>query len=329
MSSLLFHVSQRWHSGCRRAVWLRPRLVPQLSRSLCSKADRGLFQDFLDLTCRGFTSTEESDVRQAGARVLAVGAAKLVEMDRGEMAAYQELDEQLQLGVEKLRELLSPSAEADAPRAAFQEEWKGDSELQLTFVSQLGESLVGGIQGQISLREAVADVADASYTVEKEGRTFAVLPWKKKDDKEIGMDMVKAFDDSWIDIPCGWKPYQVCKDFERVILPEVIGGHAWGTDMLLVRRGSKWPGWKTGIQGTSSAGKRLCSHVDWFEIDVSGRRCVFRGEDTQRTPSKKLDPFWRSWGGRVLLEKISQHEQIEVFKAFLRTTACATWSRAT
>jgi hypothetical protein len=106
-------------------------------------------------------------------------------------------------------------------------------------VSQLGESgLVGGIQGQISLREAVAD---ASYTVpwrnelgfsgvfykisgfleffllpgmsqlfsifrwsnkqqsktlsqlslelaevEKEGRTFAVLPWKKKDDKEIG-----------------------------------------------------------------------------------------------------------------------------------------------
>jgi len=32
-------------------------------------------------------------------------------------------------------------------------------------VSQLGESLVGGIQGQISLREAVADVADASYTV--------------------------------------------------------------------------------------------------------------------------------------------------------------------
>lgn len=322
MSSLLFHASQRWHSGCRRAVWLR-HLVPR--RSLCG--DRGLFQDFLDLTCRGFTSTEESDVRQAGARVLAVGAAKLVE-NRGEMA-YQDLDEQLQLGVEKLRELLSPAAEADAPRAAFQEEWKGDSELQLTFVSQLGSArgFLGGIQGQIALGEAVT--ADASYTVEKEGRTFAVLPWKKKDDKEIGMDMVKAFDDSWIDIPYGWKPYQVCKDFERVILPEVIGAHAWGTDMLLVRRGSKWPGWKTGIQGTSGAGKRLCSHVDWFEIDVSGRKCVFRGEDTQRTPSKKLDPFWRSWGGRVLLEKISQQEQIEVFKAFLRTTACATWSRAT
>ena len=39
------------------------------------------------------------------------------------------------------------------------------------------------------------------------------------------------------------------------------------------------------------------SHVDWFEVDASGRRCVWRGEDPVRTPSKKLDPFWRSWGG--------------------------------
>lgn len=129
----------------------------------------------------------------------------------------------------------------------------------------------------------------------------------------------------------------------------------------------------------------------WFTVTISQG---FRSQDTQRTPSKKLDPFWRSWGGdpeatggtwwffgfndskwfrndskcsfervliipslflvsngfqfvskwfnitgatckpsghdlpvveqsagRVLLEKISQHEQIEVFKAFLRTTA--------
>eukprot|EP00435_Cladocopium_sp_Y103_P002817 s4139_g1.t1 len=318
----------------------------ETGRSLCSQADRqsldrsegGLFQDFLDLTCRGFTSTEEADVRQAGARVLAVGAAKLLEMDRGEMAAARapepkELGQQLQLGVEELKELLSPSAEADAPRAAFQEEWKGESELRLTFVSQLGSEsggFVGGIQGQICLGEAVT--ADASYTVEKEGRTFAALPWKKKDDKEISMDMVKAFDDSWIDIPCGWIFCRTALwDFERIILPEVIGGHAWGTDMLLVRRGSKWPGWKTGIQGSSGAGRRLCSHVDWFEIDVSGRRCVFRGEDKvsrrhqKRTSDHDLLAVEQSLivfaVGRVLLEKISQHEQIEVFKAFLRTTA--------
>lgn len=37
--------------------------------------------------------------------------------------------------------------------------------------------------------------------------------------------------------------------------------------------------------------------MDWFEVDASGRRCVWRGEDPVRTPSKKLDPFWRSWGG--------------------------------
>lgn len=31
----------------------------------------------------------------------------------------------------------------------------------------------------------------------------------------------------------------------------------------------------------------------WFTPISQG----FRSQDTQRTPSKKLDPFWRSWGG--------------------------------
>ncbi|CAJ1359039.1 unnamed protein product [Effrenium voratum] len=118
------------------------------------------------------------------------------------------------------------------------------------------------------------------------------------------------------------------EDFQHFVLPEVIGAHAWGTDMLMVRRGKKWPAWKTGILGPSAAGQRMCSHVEWFELDRSERKCVFRAEDTERTPSKKLDPIWRSWSGRMLLERISDAEQLDVFKAFLRSAACEAWSSA-
>ncbi|CAE7023629.1 unnamed protein product [Symbiodinium microadriaticum] len=138
----------------------------------------------------------------------------------------------------------------------------------------------------------------------------------------MGMDMVKDFDDNWLDIPAGWKPYEVCQDFEQVVLPQVIAANSWGTDMVIVRRGNKWPGWKTGVRGSAAgAGKRLSSHVEWFETDHAGRRCVFRAEDPQRTPSKKLDPLWRSWSGRLLLERVPDSAKIDAFKALLHLHA--------
>ncbi|CAE7616294.1 unnamed protein product [Symbiodinium natans] len=160
------------------------------------------------------------------------------------------------------------------------------------------------------------------HCVYEDGRCFAVLPCRAADDSDMGTDMVKDFDDNWLDIPAGWKPYEACQDFDQVVLPKVIAGHAWGTDMVLVRRGNKWPGWKTGIRGAAAgAGKRLSSHIEWFETDSSGRKCVFRAEDPQRTPSKKLDPLWRSWSGRVLLERVPDSTRIEAFKALLHLQA--------
>jgi len=264
---------------------------------------------------------DEMQLRHAGIQVLKIGSANLLEMSHD---VYQELAVELQLGAEELRKL----AEAGAEHAAFHERWQDATELHLTLVQQLneetsGRSYLGAIQGQINL----GDEIEPEYTVQMEGRSFTAFPSKKANDTEIGMDMTREFDDNWMDLPCAWKPYEACKDFERIILPEVIGGHSWGTDMMMVKRGTKWPGFQTGIQGASGAGKRICSHVDWFEVDASGRRCVWRGEDPVRTPSKKLDPFWRSWGGRLLLEKIPQQQRIDMFKVFLQTTAITAWSK--
>ncbi|CAE7188359.1 unnamed protein product [Symbiodinium pilosum] len=180
------------------------------------------------------------------------------------------------------------------------------------------------VSGELLL-DAVQDPPQG-YTVNENGRCFTVLPWKAPSDSDMGTDMVKDYDDNWLDIPAGWKPYEACQDFDEVVLPKVIAGNSWGTDMIIVRRGNKWPGWKTGVQGLSAgAGKRLSSHVEWFETDGSGRRCVFRAEDPQRTPSKKLDPMWRSWSGRVLLERVPDSSRIDAFKTFLQLHAL--WHR--
>ncbi|CAK9057261.1 Hypothetical protein SCF082_LOCUS30756 [Durusdinium trenchii] len=188
-----------------------------------------------------------------------------------------------------------------------------------------GSSVLGTLHGDLRVTNSPARSVP-SVTVAR--RDYAVLPFAKPSDETIGMDMVKAFDDHWIEIPPGWKAYEVGEEFEELVLPKVIAAHSWGTDMVMVRRGKKWPGWRTGIQGGEGAGRRLCSHVDWFETDPAGRRCVFRGEDTQRAPSKKLDPLWQSFGGRVLLERISEEEQLQIFKALLLSEASALWGRS-
>ena len=47
--------------------------------------------------------------------------------------------------------------------------------------------------------------------VRQRDRSFTVLPHAARDDREMGLDMLKAFDDNWLDIPDGWKVYEVCK----------------------------------------------------------------------------------------------------------------------
>jgi len=196
--------------------------------------------------------------------------------------------------------------------------------VQTTLVGVCLQGTCGSISGELIL-DGNVEKPPTDHLVSVEGRSFSVLPWRACDDTNVGNDMVKDFDDNWVDIPNGWRPYEICKDFDRLVLPKVIAGNCWGTDMVIVRRGQKWPAWKTGIQGPASAGRRLSSHVEWFEMDHARNRCVFRAEDTQRAPSKKLDPLWRSWNGRVLLERIPHEEQQHAFKAFLYRSACETW----
>ncbi|CAJ1359038.1 unnamed protein product [Effrenium voratum] len=61
----------------------------------------------------------------------------------------------------------------------------------------------GTIYGDVKL--GANCVAPPDHSVTKKGRTFGVLPWRRPDDRTMGNDMIKEFDDNWIDIPAGWK----------------------------------------------------------------------------------------------------------------------------
>lgn len=167
------------------------------------------------------------------------------------------------------------------------------------------------------------------HCVNEGGKTYSVLPWKLPLDFEMGHDMSKFQDDNWVDIPPGWQPHVAGDDFKGFVLPKVIAAHAWGTDMVIVRRDKEWTAWKTGIQGPgSAAGTRLSTHIEWIDLDTAGKRVVFRGEDTERMPSKKLEPVFRSWCGRLLIERVPFTQLLADWRSFIQVKAQAEWWNA-
>eukprot|EP00439_Symbiodinium_sp_Y106_P043568 s7208_g5.t1 len=149
----------------------------------------------------------------------------------------------------------------ERPSSLQEDQAKRRRTIQATLVCYCPPGACCAISGELLLDGASCD-PPPGHSVYQNGRCFAVLPWKAPGDSEMGMDMVKDFDDNWLDIPAGWKPYEVCQDFEQGVLPKVIAANSWGTDMVIVCRGNKWPGWKTGVRGSAAgAGKRLSPAV--------------------------------------------------------------------
>ncbi|CAE7566684.1 unnamed protein product, partial [Symbiodinium sp. CCMP2456] len=310
--------------------------APYPRRSLCVEGGAA-FRKFLGASCNRspFQTIQEarSVVGQFGCEVQ-ISPAKFQDLRHLSSGEDRVRELQQTLDLSRLQHSKKPSWEAflqgsggcqlgwcERPSSLREDQAERGRAIQATLVCYCPPGACFTISGELLLDGASCD-PPPGHSVCLNGRRFAVLPWKAAGDSDMGMDMVKDFDDNWLDIPAGWKPYEVCQDFEQVVLPQVIAANSWGTDMVIVRRGNKWPGWKTGVRGSAAgAGKRLSSHVEWFETDHAGRRCVFRAEDPQRTPSKKLDPLWRSWSGRLLLERVPDSTKIGAFKALLHLHA--------
>jgi len=162
-------------------------------------------------------------------------------------------------------------------------------------------------------------------------RVYAAFPPRLPEDDEVGFDMTEEADDKWYDLPDGWRPVDaLAYDFRRTVAPKVVAAHGWGTDILLVWRAGKWSAWKTGFRKASSqdafdpeAGTRLSTHVEWFEVSPDGSRCVFRGQETERTSRKGL--VFYAWTGRVLIERTEPGELLADWREYLKHKARASW----
>jgi len=294
----------------------------------------------------GHGTVTEQEVREAadaverdGGRILPVGCAgpefSHVEVPREEAASRcTDLAAKLGLDAEQTSKLLQAVEAGCGEERVFVDE-RQDSVLSSRYISyRLWHEKVsdkvfvvfGTYHARLEVDGTVKEgEPPRDHCVECEGRLFSVLPWKQPEDSQEGVDMVKERDDNWIDIPAGWRPYEVCKDFTRVVRPKVIAPYAWGTDVVLVRKGDHWPAWRTALRDHNTPGTRYCSHVDWFEVSKDGKKCVFRGEEVSFTPSKKLEPVFRPWNGRVLIERVPMIRLMEDWRAYMQLRAQADW----
>lgn len=182
----------------------------------------------------------------------------------------------------------------------------------------------GRYTAELKLDGSAAGVPPPENCVEVHGRRFAVLPSRPPSDYMVGYDMVVDQDDNWLDIPPGWRPYDAGEDFRVLVLPQVVAAHGWGTDLMLILKDGKWTGWKTGLNGRARAGQRASSHIEWFETDTTGRKCVFRGEDPTRYHRKGSIVFYQ-WAGRMLMEQVPRSELLKDWKSYVRLQAKVAW----
>eukprot|EP00746_Dinoflagellata_sp_MGD_P012836 gnl/MRDRNA2_/MRDRNA2_127499_c0_seq1.p1 gnl/MRDRNA2_/MRDRNA2_127499_c0~~gnl/MRDRNA2_/MRDRNA2_127499_c0_seq1.p1 ORF type:complete len:418 (+),score=81.60 gnl/MRDRNA2_/MRDRNA2_127499_c0_seq1:29-1282(+) len=161
------------------------------------------------------------------------------------------------------------------------------------------------------------------HQVECNGHTFAVLPSKAPGDSKLSTEMVDQ-DDVWMDIPVGWRSVDSgASNFQAKVLPDVIAKNFWATDWLLARSEhdkQRWSAWNTRMCGKRK-GKRAASHVDWFEVRSSERRCVFRAEISDKDCFEEL-PFVRyTWPARLLIERVPGSQLIQDWRAYLQMRA--------
>lgn len=148
--------------------------------------------------------------------------------------------------------------------------------------------------------------------VECNGRMYAVFPSKAKDHSLEDLSMM----DRWMDIPVGWSfvdlsGHDVASEMQaKHIIADVIAKHSWGTDWVIARQQGKWAAWYSKRSGYKS-GTRCASHVDWFQLDASARRCCFRG-----------------WPARLLIQRVPTAELLSAWASYVELAARFRWQTA-
>jgi len=285
---------------------------------------------------------EDKALRSAADRVQASGGQLLpstadAALHRKELgddlqAACEDIAQFLGLGDEDKASLIEAANRGEGTVATFKDVQSGNAiRTQYSKCSVVRDEharlhcVYGRYVAELQLHGSAAGAPPPENCVEVHGRRFAVLPSRPPADYMVGYDMVVDQDDNWLDIPPGWRPYDAGEDFRVLVLPQVVAAHGWGTDLMLILKDGKWTGWKTGLNGKTRAGQRASSHIEWFETDVTGRRCVFRGEDPTRYHKKGKIVFYQ-WAGRMLMEQVPRSELLSNWRSYLCLQAEAAWA---
>lgn len=165
----------------------------------------------------------------------------------------------------------------------------------------------GHYQAAAAVEASVEFEPPVDQCVEVNDRTFSVFPPWPKDDDWYRYDMM----DKWWNLPVGWTYVDTStEDFHNLILPQVVAAHYWGTDIVMAWYEDRWRPFKTKMY-KNSAGGRAAYSADFFQTDITGRKCVFRG-----------------WNARLLIERIPCADLIASWECYVKLKAQSEWSRA-